>query len=286
MPHQAIEIITESTCDIPQDLIEKHKIRVIPIPITWGKDQLLDRIDLSPEKFYERLESDPVYPSTSMLTEFKYAEIYQEARAGGAKEILMVSLTGALSNTIDNARKAASSVDIPVHVMDSGYVSMGEGFQVLKAARMRDAGEAIEAILKVLAEVHRKMVLFAALDTVKYILKGGRVGNAARMIESVLDIKPLVTFNNEDGKVYPSGFARTRRKSIEQMYTKFFDSLDHKRDLHICVMHGGAKEDALELVERIKQEFNPKEILMNYTGTVLGMHTGPRALSLIGYPEG
>jgi DegV family protein with EDD domain len=285
MPSHRLEIITDSTCDIPQDLIDNYKIHIIPIPITWGNDQLLDRIDLSPEKFYERLESDPIYPSTSLLTEFKYAETYREAKAGGAEEILMVSLTGALSNTIDNARKAASAVDIPVHVVDSGYVSMGEGFQVLKAARMRDAGEGIAVILKALTEVHRKMVLFAALDTVKYILKGGRVGNVARMIESVLDIKPLVTFDNEDGKVYPSGFARTRRKSIEQMYSKFFETLDHKRDLHICVMHGGAKEDALNLVDRIKQEFNPKEILLNFTGTALGMHTGPRALGLIGYPE-
>jgi fatty acid-binding protein DegV len=105
------------------------------------------------------------------------------------------------------------------------------------------------------------------------------------MIESVLDIKPLITFNNGDGKAYPSGLARTRKNSIQQMYTKFFNSLDHKSDLHICVMHGGAKDEAHNLVDRIKKEFNPKEILMNYTGTALGMHTGPRALALIGYPE-
>ncbi len=286
MPSSKIEIITDSTCDIPQNLIEQYRIRILPIPVLWGGDQFQDRVDLTPERFYERLQTDPLYPSTSQLTEERYATTFQQAMKDGADEIIMVSLTGALSNTIDNARKATSSVPIPVHVVDSGYVSMGEGFQVLAAARLREAGESAERIIEKLQSVHQNMVLFAALDTVKYILKGGRLGKAARMIESVLDIKPLVTFSNQDGRAYPHSFARTRKRSIDQMYSHFFENLDHKKDVHICVMHGGAEEDALHLVEKIRREHQPKELLMNFTGTVLGMHTGPRALGLIGYAEG
>jgi DegV family protein with EDD domain len=285
MPQTKIEIITDSTCDIPQNLIEQYRIRILPIPIHWGGDQFLDRVDLTPERFYERLQTDPQYPTTSQLTEERYAKAFQQAAEDGADEIIMVSLTGALSNTIDNARKAATSSPVPVHVVDSGYVSMGEGFQVLAAARLRDAGESVEKIIHSLRSVHQNMVLFAALDTVKFILKGGRLGKAARMIESVLDIKPLVTFSNQDGRAYPHGFSRTRKRSIEQMYGQFFERLDHKKELHICVMHGGAEEDAIHLVDRIRAEYQPKELLMNYTGTVLGMHTGPKALGLIGYSE-
>ncbi len=285
MPLPKIEIITDSTCDIPQDLIEQYRIRILPIPVHWGGDQFQDRVDLLPERFYERLQTDPLYPSTSQLTEQRYTEAFQQAAAEGATEIIMISLTGALSNTIENARKAASGSIIPVHVVDSGYVSMGEGFQVLAAARLRDAGEGAAQILDSLKLVHQNMVLFAALDTVKYILKGGRLGKAARMIESVLDIKPLITFNNNDGRAYPHGFSRTRRRSIDLMYGRFFEKLDHKKELHICVMHGGAEEDAQRLVKKIQEEHHPKELLMNFTGTVLGMHTGPRALGLIGYAE-
>lgn len=285
MTHRAIEIITDSVCDIPQELIDRYHIRILPIPINWGKDQLLDRVDLTPEKFYQRLETDPDYPSTSQIIEQNYARAYQQAAEGGAEEIIQISLSGALSNTIVNARKAASAVKIPVHVVDSGYVSMGQGFQVLAAARMRDGGESSESILRALQPVRKNMALFASLATVKYILKGGRLGKAARMIESVLDVKPLITFNNEDGRAYPSGFSRTRRLSLTHMYAKFFAALNLKRDLHVCVMHGGALEDAEELVAKVRTEYAPKELLMNYTGTVLGMHTGPRALALVGYSE-
>jgi DegV family protein with EDD domain len=283
MPRSKIEIITDSTCDIPQELIEKYQIQVLPIHITWGKDQLLDRIDLSPQKFYERLVIDPVYPTTSQMTELEYADAYRKAEERGAREIILVSLSGALSNTMENARRAATNVNIPVHVVDSGFVSMGEGFQALAAARMRDAGIESRLILMKLQKIRESMVLFASLDTVKYVLKGGRLGNAARMIESVLDIKPLITFHNDDGRAYPCGFTRTRHKSIEQMYSRFFGSLDHKEPLHICVIHGNAPEDAHELVGRIKREFAPQELLFNFTGTALGMNTGPRALGLIGY---
>ena len=286
MPANAIEIITDSTCDLPQDLIDRYRIRILPIPVNWGQDQLEDRVDLTPQRFYERLETDPLYPSTSQLTEAKYAESYLQAEKNGAREIIMISLTGALSNTIDNARKATAAVRIPVRVVDSGYVSMGEGFQVLAAARMREKGMGSDEIIANLQNVHQNMVLYASLDTVKYILKGGRLGKAARMVETVLDVKPLITFSNEDGKAYPSGFARTRKKSVEQMYTKFFERLDHQKNLHVCVMHGGAEADALALVEKISREHGPSELLLNYTGTVLGMHTGPRALALIGYAEG
>jgi DegV family protein with EDD domain len=280
-----IAIITDSTCDIPQDLVDQYQIRILPIPVIWGADQYRDRVDLTPARFYERLQTDPLYPTTSQLTEHKYAEAYRLAAEDGAEEVILISLTGALSSTIENARKAAGTAEIPVQVVDSGYVSMGEGFQVLKAARLRDAGAGSAEIIQALELVHQNMVLFAALDTVKYILKGGRLGKAARMIESVLDIKPLVTFSNQDGRVYPHGFARTRKRSIEQMFTQFFEKLDHKSALHICVMHGGAEEDALHLVERIRTEYQPKELLLNYTGTVLGLHTGPKALGLIGYSD-
>lgn len=280
-----IAIITDSTCDIPQDLVDAYQIRILPIPVIWGADQYRDRVDLTPARFYERLQTDPLYPTTSQLTEQKYAEAYRQAAEDGAEEVVFISLTGALSSTIENARKAAGTAEIPVQVVDSGYVSMGEGFQVLKAARLRDVGAGSADIIQALEHVHQNMVLFAALDTVKYILKGGRLGKAARMIESVLDIKPLVTFSNQDGRAYPHGFARTRKRSIELMYTQFFEKLDHKSALHICVMHGGAEEDALYLVERIHAEYQPKELLLNYTGTVLGMHTGPKSLGLIGYAD-
>ena len=164
-----IAIITDSTCDIPQDLVDQYQIRILPIPVIWGADQYRDRVDLTPARFYERLQTDPLYPTTSQLTEQKYAEAYRQAAEDGAEEVILISLTGALSSTIENARKAAGTAEIPVQVVDSGYVSMGEGFQVLKAARLRDAGAGSAEIIQALELVHQNMVLFAALDTVKYI---------------------------------------------------------------------------------------------------------------------
>ena len=163
---------------------------------------------------------------------------------------------------------------------------MSLGWQVLAAARCREVGgNALEMITEA-AKARLKMVQIVCLNTLEYLQRGGRIGMATRLIGTLLNLKPLVRINHETGLVEASGQARTRKKSIETLEERFFEGIEAGKPLHLAVLHGDALPEAEELAGKIQQEHAPKELLMNITGPVLGIHTGPRALALCGYTEG
>lgn len=280
-----IEIITDSTCDIPDALIARHHINVLHHTIIWGHEQLRDRQDIQPEEFYERLERDPCLPSTAALSMIDFAQAYQAAQSNGASEIVAVVVNSVFSSTYQNALTAAEQVDIPVHVIDTLSTSMGLGWQALTAARLRDAGASSAEIVERVAEIRRKLYLYVGLDTLEFIEKGGRIGKAARLLGTLLQIKPIVDVSARTGEVTDIGTSRTRKRMIEDLYRRFFEVVDPTRPFRICVLHGKAPAEAAELIERIQREYQPLEILTNITTPVLGLNTGPRALGLTGYNE-
>ena len=135
------------------------------------------------------------------------------------------------------------------------------------------------------AGVRDRLVQIVCLDTLEYLHRGGRIGNATRFIGGLLDIKPLVEINHRTGLVEFCGQARTRRKSIETLISRFLEKFSPEKPKRVAVLHGNALPEALALADRIKREYNPSELLVNITGPVLGIHTGPRALALCGYAE-
>jgi DegV family protein with EDD domain len=168
---------------------------------------------------------------------------------------------------------------------------MSLGWQVLAAARVRQAGGDASAMVQAADEVRRRVALYVSLDTLEYLHKGGRIGGATMFIGSLLNVKPLVYVDHETGRVEAAGRVRTRRRGLDTLYQRFFEVLDPRRaspvgDMHIAVMHGDAPQDAHRLIERIEREYSPVELLTDITGPVLGVHTGPRAIALCGYIEG
>jgi DegV family protein with EDD domain len=127
--------------------------------------------------------------------------------------------------------------------------------------------------------------LFVCMDTVAYLRHGGRIGDAARLLGTLLDIKPVVRVSNTRGVVEEAGMAHTYQKAIDIMYSKFFSTMDITKRMHIAVLHGDAFEQAEKLVKRIQDEFHPVELITSITGPVLGINTGPAALALAGYTE-
>jgi len=280
-----VEIITDSTCDIPQDLVEQYGIVVIPHFVIWGDQQYLDRIDLQPEEFYARLETDPVRPTSAQATAQVFAEAYAQAVRGGAKEIVVATVSSAMSGAYQMALNAAATVDIPVHVVDSKGPTMSLGWQVLAAARLRAEGGDAAAMLARMAQVRQKLTQIVGMDTLEYLQRGGRIGDAARWIGTMLNIKPVVAINHETGRVEPVAVARTYKNMVDTLYHKFFEKIDTTRPMHIAVLHGNAQVQAKSLAERVCKEYNPVELMINITGPVLGINTGPRALALCGYSE-
>jgi len=280
-----IALITDSTCDIPQPYLEQYDITVVPHTIIWGDQQYLDRVDIQPVEFYEKIVTSREVPTTAQATEMQFLKAYTDAITRGYQEIVVITLSNRLSGAIQSARNAAKLVQIPVQVIDSLGVTMSLGWQVLAAARVRELGGTVHDILAKISEVRNSVSLFVGMDTVEFVRRGGRIGEAVRLIGMMMNIKPIVKVSNIKGLVEEVGLARTYARAVDIMYTKFFETMDLSKKLHIAVLHGNAYGEAEKLVERIREEFHPVEILTSITGPVLGINTGPRALALAGYSE-
>jgi DegV family protein with EDD domain len=280
-----IGIITDSTCDIPQDLVEQYAISVVPMLLTLGDRQYHDRVDLQPGEFYERLTANRVPLHTSQPTVTDFQQAYDHEARQGASELVIMTLSKTLSGTYESARMAAKDFKLPVTVVDTKATSMGMGWQVLAAARAREAGASIKGVLDNVNNVRKKITQMVGLDTMEYIQKGGRLGAAVKWAGSLLRIKPLVGFDPRTNLVEPIGLARSYKSLVDLLHKHFFSRLKGKNLLHIAVLHGGALDTARQLAQRIQDECNPLELVINSTGPAVGIHTGPGALGLCGYSE-
>ncbi|HEY3344038.1 MAG TPA: DegV family protein [Anaerolineaceae bacterium] len=278
-------LITDSTCDIPAEWVAQYDISVIPMSVIFGDQQYLDGVDISAEQFYERLLADPVHPTTSQPTPKAFLEAYRRAAEKGAQDILVITISAAMSGTIVSARQAAQESSIPVHILDGKNNSMGLGWQVIAAARAREAGGDAAAMLAAAEQVQKKVVYYISLDTIEYLARGGRFGGAAKLMQSIVRIKPLIYVRPETGTVGASIPSRSRSAAIDGLFKEYFRHIDTARPLHITVLHNAALEEARALAERVRSTYAPLELFISIVSPVLGVHTGPRALALVGYTE-
>lgn len=282
---QPIGVVTDSTCDIPQEFIDQYGIKVVSHYVLWGEQQFIDRVTLQPIEFYQKLETESVKPTTSQATVQDFVKKYEEAILEGAKELIVLTVSSAMSGAYQMALNAAKLVDIPVHVVDSKGPTMTLGWQVLETVRKRSLGQDVKAILESVDAVRRKLVQIVGMESMEFLQHGGRIGDAAKWIGTKLQIKPVVSINHETGRVEPAGLARTHNGMVDMLYKKFLDGLRGEGSLHVAVLHGNTPAEAEKLAEKVQAELKPAEIVINITGPVLGINTGPRALALCGYRE-
>jgi DegV family protein with EDD domain len=280
-----IALVTDSTNDIPVSLREQYQIYVVPLTIVWGEDQYLDGVDMQPEEFYARLSSNSIFPTTSQPAPKDFLNTYKKALADGAEEVVVITISSAMSGTIESARTAAKDFQIPVYVVDSKSNSMSLGWQVLAAARSRESGGTAQQMIEAADKVRKNLHYHIILETLDFLFHGGRIAGAARLIGGLLHLKPQIRVNHETGAVEAGDIARTRSQAIDKLYSSFFKLVDPTHPLHIAVLHNAAINEAEALAERVRQEFHPKELIISIVSPVLGVHTGPKALALCGYSE-
>ena len=284
MAHR-IAIVTDSTCDIPAHWLKQYQITVVPMTLIFGDEQYLDGVQITSEEFYARLANSPIHPTTSQPAPEIFLDVFKKAAAEGAEEIVTMTISSAMSGTYASALQASQQMAIPVHVHDGLNNSMGLGWQVIAAARARESGGDANAMLAAAQEVRKSMVYYITLDTIEYLAKGGRIGGAVSLANSVLKIKPLIYVRPDTGTVAPGMPARTRAAGLEGMYREFFRHIDTKKRMHITVLHNAAEEEARAMETRIKKEYAPEELFVNIVTPTLGAHTGPRAVALCGYSD-
>ncbi|MBS3752956.1 MAG: DegV family protein [Anaerolineales bacterium] len=268
-----IKIVTDSTCDLPPSLLEEWDITVIPLYINFTEDSYLDGVDITRVEFYEALAEVEESPTTAVPGVDAFGEVYQRLADQGAEEILSIHISSALSATSEVAQKAAEDAPVPVRVLDSGQLSLGVGFQALRAAEMASEGKDMARIVEVLKEEGRRTYVFAALDTLKYLRKSGRMNPFIAGIGSLLDVKPILRMNQ--GKP-SSELVRTRKKSLQRV-------VDHVRELapiqEIALVHSNAPQEAEALWEELKTFVSDQPHPLSAIVTpVIGSHIGPGAV--------
>ncbi len=269
-----VHVVSDSSCDLTQEEIEPFDIEIVPLTIRFGDDEFTDGRDLSVEDFYERMAGSDALPQTACPAPGAFVQAYRNAEEAGADAVVCITLSGALSNTLQSAESAAAThgVQIPVHVIDSKSVSSGLGTLVLEAAAAADAGA--DSVLRRIRELIPRTRVFAALNTLENLRKGGRIGGAMAMVGSVLSIKPVVDISG--GEVHEAGKPRTRGKALHLLYERMIDA--GKID-HVAVMHGGAS-DIDEFLELIAPRFPRASLRVGTLGAVIGAHGGAHIIGV------
>ncbi len=283
MTPDSIALITDSGCDLPDDVLDRHAIAMVPLYILWGRQQYRDRLDLSPEDFYRRIVSDPLHPTTSQPHPQDFAAAITHAQEQGAQEAVIITISGGMSSTYQSALAAQNDSAIPVHVLDSRANSLSQGWQVLAAAKVRAAGGSAQEMIAAAERVRSKLVTLLYVDTLEYLYRGGRIGRAAKWVGTVLNLKPQLYVDHATGKIEPGSRSRSRKQALEKLYHEFFKQVGSDGPLHVGIVHGNTPDDAAALAARIQREYQPADLIIGMTSPVMGVHTGPGAMALCGY---
>jgi len=269
-----IKIVTDSTSDLPAELVEKHGISVIPLYINFGEQGYQDRIDITRREFYERLPQSDPFPTTAAPGVDKFKTVYTQLMEEGADEILSIHVSASLSAVLDVAQTAAKQfADIPVKIFDSGQLSLGTGYQVLTAAQSAEKGLTMEDILTQLEEQTSCTHVFAALDTLEYLKRSGRMNAFMANLGSILQIKPILTMHN--GRPGAER-VRTKERSINRLIELVSDLGPLEE---VALVHTNSPNEAEALWQKAKHLFPHQENPLSVDVTpVLGAHLGPGAI--------
>jgi len=272
-----VRVITDSGSDITQEEAKWLGITVIPVHLRFGDEVYRDGVDMNCDEFYHKLTTSPVHPSTAAPSPGDFAEAYEQA-AREADEIISIHITRRHSATYDAALVGKETTEkknkgCKIEVVDSKGVTMWQGLVVIAAVKAAEAGRNLQQVLAETHQAIKQLRALALLDTLKYVVKGGRLGKSVLRVESLLNVKPFITLR--DGQVRPVGVARTRSKGIERL-RDFLKSALHVQDL--AVVYSTTPDEAHSLSDYARLLFPNIVPRIARLGPALGVHAGPGAL--------
>lgn len=279
-----IRIVTDSACDLPQATALEHNIDIVPLTVRFGETEYVDRRDLTPKQFWAKNSEAKELPETAAPSPGAFEECFRTAASQGASAVVCVTLSSGLSATIQSAQLGAEAARdaIDVRVIDGRSVTIAQGLLAIAGAEAAAAGKSLDDVVATIMDKIPRMRVFAALDTLENLRKGGRIGRAQARFGSMLNIKPLIQL--EDGAVGELGKQRTRGRSLEFLIET---AKEHNAAIAqpLAVMHGEAP-DIDSFVDNLCAALGrPRsEILVGDIGSVVGTHTGPGTIG-IAYDE-
>jgi len=265
-------VVTDSTADLPREWQGRYGIEVVPLKVLFGKETFRDGVDMTNEQFFRRLAAATSLPTTSAPSPGEFAEVYRRL-AKDHDGCISIHLGAQLSATVEAARVGAQAVEgFRVNVIDSQTVSMPVAFLCRVAAE----AESLEAATAAVEQRVPKTRVLALLDTLRYLEMGGRLSRAQALIGTMLDLKPLLLV--ADAEIKPVDRVRTRSRAIPRMIEYFKGDLPVE---HMAVMHAQAADEAEQIATALRKDLADGEVTVGQIGSVLGTHTGPKALGIV-----
>jgi DegV family protein with EDD domain len=271
-----VRIVTDSACDLSDEELETWGIGMVPLSIRFGDEEFIDRTELKTDEFYRRLASSEHLPETAAPAPGAFVEMFNAMAADGATAVVCINLSEALSATIQSARTAADSdgVDIDVRVVNSKSVTGGLGSLVLAAASAAKEGADADAVVALVERLRDRTRVYATLNTLENLKKGGRIGGAQAALGTMLSIKPLLDLST--GEVVAAGKQRTRKRSLDWVR----EQLENAGEVdNLAILHSNA-DDIDAFFASVADLPNVQTARTNVIGAVIGTHGGPGVIGI------
>jgi DegV family protein with EDD domain len=282
-----VKIITDSTADIPTNLAEELDISVVPIKVHMAGESYLDGVDLLPAKFYQKMQEITELPTTSQPSPLEIAEVYRQAIQSGAKQIFSLHISSKMSGTYQSCLLAKTMVeeeypDVEITVYDSKSVAYALGVMVVWVARAAKEGKSLNELIQLAERVREKQGLVALVDTLEYLQKGGRIGKAAALVGSLLNIKPIISIS-EDGEVTAIDKARGKNKAVNRAFELLREQIS-SGPVYAAILHADQENEAKEWLDKVKMMYDVKEEIIVEIGPAVGTHAGPGTVGCLLVP--
>ena len=274
-----VAILVDSGTDVPQELIEKYQMYVIPLKIIYKDRVYTDKVDITPEEIYQRLPQE--IPGTSLPDGETITKIFEQIKQDGYEKILAVTISCGLSGTYNIVRLIAQQQEeLEAYVLDTKNIGIGAGFSAIQAAKWLEEGMEWSLLIERLNELVKQTKVFFNVATLEYLQKGGRIGLVASILGTALKLNPIISCNDE-GIYYTVGKARGRKKSLDRTVSYVKERVGTAKVFNLAVAHGDAKEEATEMMARLKEEFpQAQQIYFGQISPALVVHTGPGLLGV------
>ena len=270
-----VHIVTDSACDLTDELVQAHHIGVVPLTIRFGEEEFEDRVQLSPEAFWERCAGKGALPETAAPSPGSFINAFEKAAENGAEGVLCLTLSSGVSGTYASALTAADGFEgIPVRVVDTRSLTMGQGLLVLAAAEDTAAGMSLDDVAAATEARVPRVRVYGVLGGLEHLQRGGRIGGAQALFGSLLNIKPVIQV--KDGEVAEESKQRTRSRALTYLATKVTGDVPIER----LAVADGACDDIDDVLIRLKAIPSTQPMVTVQLGPVVGTHTGPNTVGV------
>lgn len=275
---EKIALITDSTSDLSMEIINKYDVKVLPLKIIYKDKEYTDRVDITPEEVYAKLPIE--MPSTSLPSMQDMDNLFTQLENEGYTHAIVSPISSGLSGTCNTFKLVANQHDkINIHVFDSKSLTLGVGELIIACGELINQGKSFDEIIKELPNLRDRIKVFFIVDTLQYLIKGGRIGKVSGTIGEILNIKPIISIDNE-GVYYTYSKVRGKKQATNKLMDIVKNYLAESK-CKVWVMHGGAAEEGRKFYDSLSSLENITSLNFGNISPVAGVHSGPGLVGIV-----